>query len=169
MKFFRSVAVTCLIALGAIQSGFAQVTLPQLDPQEVDTSHKSTASPGAFIDFINVSAVGVDIYWINYEGDRVLYKSNLTPGASHQQPTYLTHPWLAVVSGTGGSTVEGTGSLIGAFLPQTINPSFNPSLIDIAYIGAVPEPSAALAIVFGLPMIGYAAHLRKKRRNGHSA
>ena len=35
----------------------------------------------------------ISIYWINYDGERVLYK-DLQPGGSFRVNTYFTHPWL---------------------------------------------------------------------------
>ena len=47
------------------------------------------------IDFVNASGVAVDIYWLDYEGDRVHY-ATVAPGGNLAQPTWLTHPWIAV-------------------------------------------------------------------------
>jgi hypothetical protein len=33
--------------------------------------------------------------------------------------TFITHPWLIVANGSGGTTAEGSGTLITAFLPVT--------------------------------------------------
>jgi von Hippel-Lindau disease tumor supressor len=43
--------------------------------------------------FVNNSAKEVKIYWLNYSGDRVFYKS-IAPHAKYVQPTYKTHPWV---------------------------------------------------------------------------
>src|SRR5208283_4655172 len=93
----------------------------------------------AEIDFINHTANPVDVYWIDFSGDRELYYSGLAPGASYDQETYLTHPWLIVESGTGGTAARGTGDLIAAFLAVTPNPTYDAANADIANIvGAVP-------------------------------
>jgi hypothetical protein len=53
------------------------------------------------IQFTNTTSQTVDIYWLDYNGQRFFYQS-LGPGLSYVQPTYETHPWLiADSSGTG--------------------------------------------------------------------
>ncbi len=42
------------------------------------------------------------IYWIDYEGDRVLY-NQLRPGQNYTQGTYLTHPWVITKRQSDGS------------------------------------------------------------------
>ncbi len=87
-----------------------------LDPAEVDDSSKSldyaTRAP---ITFVNRRSGAVDIYWIDYQGDRVLKRANLSGGQSWRTETFLTHPWLVVAAGTGGTTEHGTGWRIAAF------------------------------------------------------
>jgi von Hippel-Lindau disease tumor supressor len=43
--------------------------------------------------FVNRKQIMLKIYWLNYEGQRVFYRS-LNPGERYIQQTYLTHPWL---------------------------------------------------------------------------
>jgi VHL beta domain len=43
--------------------------------------------------FVNNSPANVNIYWLDYEGKRVFYRS-LSVGEQYVQQTYLTHPWL---------------------------------------------------------------------------
>ena len=43
--------------------------------------------------FTNRSKSTKRIYWLNYDGVRVLY-NKLAPGRSYQQSTYVTHPWV---------------------------------------------------------------------------
>ena len=45
------------------------------------------------IEFENDSVDPVDIFWIDYSGQAVLY-SHLLPGQSYVQQTYVTHPWV---------------------------------------------------------------------------
>jgi von Hippel-Lindau disease tumor supressor len=45
------------------------------------------------ISFVNKGKKPVKVYWINYEGERMHYKT-LDAGESYDQPTFLTHPWL---------------------------------------------------------------------------
>ena len=53
------------------------------------------------IHFKNRSAVPVKLYWINYDGDEVPYRT-LQAGQSCRQQTFVTHPWtFRSVSHTG--------------------------------------------------------------------
>jgi hypothetical protein len=45
------------------------------------------------ITFVNESGQVVDIYWINFNGDFVLYNT-LQPGGSYVQRTFLNHAWV---------------------------------------------------------------------------
>ncbi len=96
-RVFVSIAFGSMLLLSAqAQHG---VVLTPLDPAMVDDSWRSTNSPIAVIHFVNNTGRPVDIYWINANGDRVLYKAGLADGATYPQPTYLKHPWLVVASG----------------------------------------------------------------------
>jgi hypothetical protein len=55
----------------------------------------STATAATSIKFVNQSSRTLDIYWLDYNGARVLYWT-LSPGQSYDQSTYVGHPWLAV-------------------------------------------------------------------------
>jgi Tol biopolymer transport system component len=50
------------------------------------------------ITFNNVSGRTVDVYWLDYEGNRVYYNT-LAPGQGYTQQTYLTHPWVIIAHG----------------------------------------------------------------------
>jgi len=45
------------------------------------------------ITFVNRSKQGVKVYWLDYSGERVLYRK-LKDSESYTQDTYMTHPWL---------------------------------------------------------------------------
>jgi len=47
----------------------------------------------ALITFANRSNQSVKIFWIDFGGNRQLYKT-LESGGSFTQQTFLTHPWL---------------------------------------------------------------------------
>ncbi len=87
-----------------------------LDPTTVDDSSRSTdlATP-APITFINRCSSPVDIYWIDYQGNRMLYRAGLGVGAGWRTGTFLTHPWLVVLAGTGGTKDRDTGIRLAAF------------------------------------------------------
>jgi hypothetical protein len=86
-----------------------------------DVLQSSNGSTHATIDFVNQSRGAVDIYWINYDGHRVLYVAGLAPGSSCIIATFLTHPWLVVASGTGGTTAPDTGTRLAGFEALTAN------------------------------------------------
>ena len=45
------------------------------------------------VQFKNASKSKIKIYWINYDGKREFY-SDVNPGKSYTQNTYMTHPWV---------------------------------------------------------------------------
>ena len=127
-NLLKASAILLLAVMAAITSLTAQtprrapgVMLTSLDPAVVDDllmsyDHESPAS----INFINRSNTPVDIYWISYEGTRVLYKSGLAVGDSWKVGTMLTHPWLVVISGTGTNQTD-SGVRVAGFVPLTKN------------------------------------------------
>ena len=98
------------------------VTLTPLDAAIVDdVLESSNAATHATIEFVNKSSSPVDIYWIDYNGHRVLYKAALPVNATWTAGTFLTHPWLIVVSSSGGTTAADTGTRIAGFVALTAN------------------------------------------------
>jgi hypothetical protein len=135
----------CLLwlAQASAQPVKADRVLTPLDSVVVDTTLRSLNSDTeAIIRFVNVTDVPVDIYWIDFMGDRVLYLEALPPGGNLYQLTFLTHPWLAVVSGTDGTSTEGTGRLLAGFLAARPNqwsvPPSNRANADIAIVPTEP-------------------------------
>jgi TonB family protein len=121
----------------------AGAILTPLDPAAVDDTYVSTNSPtAALIDFVNRSGRAVDIYWINYQGKRQLLTAGLAAGATFSEGTYLTHPWLVVVSGTGGATARDTGTRLAGFVAVTPNGTRDRAKRDIAIIKS-PEKANA--------------------------
>jgi hypothetical protein len=59
-------------------------------------SQPSRESTG--ITFVNRSDRPVKVYWLNFRGERILYKS-LPPGAQLVQQTFVGHNWLVTSSG----------------------------------------------------------------------
>lgn len=73
-----------------------QSPVPALQAQSATLEGKIRSVEGVrttSIRFDNVAAFPVQIYWLNYEGKRVLY-GTLAPQQSYVQPTYVSHPWL---------------------------------------------------------------------------
>jgi hypothetical protein len=125
------IGVPSLHAQDAGPSGVG-ATLTPLDAATVeDASRSISAATQARITFVNRSDTAVDIYWITYEGKRMLYRAGLVAGATWQVHTFLTHPWLVVASGTGGSTARDSGVRLAGFEALTPNG-------DTAFIAGVP-------------------------------
>jgi hypothetical protein len=61
------------------------------------------------IKFVNLSRFTAEIYWLNYNGDRVQYTS-LEPGLGCEQPTYVHHPWEVVINGRTMQYLPGEGT-----------------------------------------------------------
>lgn len=123
---------TCSVTLTLFLAGFTTLelraarapgaTLTRIDPAIVDDVLQSyPVMVQAKIRFVNQSSSPVDIYWINFEGHRVLFQKDLPVNAAWTAGTYLTHPWLIVVSGTGGTTESDTGLRLGGFVALTTN------------------------------------------------
>jgi uncharacterized protein (TIGR03437 family) len=111
-----------VVALFCHTAAYAGVALEPIGASTTDRTAKSQNSDRkAYITFYNNLSFDVDLYWINFEGNRVFYES-IGANSSHAQATFMTHPWLLVKKGTGGTTAEGTGELVSAFLPFTPNP-----------------------------------------------
>jgi len=58
--------------------------------------------------FTNHSKNTKRIYWLNYDGVRVLY-AKLAPGRTYRVDTFLTHPWVIT---------RGTGDCHAVYLPN---------------------------------------------------
>ncbi len=55
--------------------------------------HSQGSDTETFIVIANQSAASVDLLWVNYRGEEVLY-ATILPGRMHLQPSYATHPWV---------------------------------------------------------------------------
>jgi hypothetical protein len=124
-----------------------EVILTPLDAATVDDALRSSnATTRASINFVNRSSSAVDIYWISYEGDRMLYHAGLAVGAAWKVDTFLTHPWLVVVSGTGGTTTQDTGFRLEGFEALTPNGDTaiitSPDTADAKGASRLPAPAA---------------------------
>ena len=62
------------------------------DTEATSASLPSKESTG--ISFVNRSDKPVKVYWLNFQGQRVLYNSNLAPGARQPQQTFVGHNWV---------------------------------------------------------------------------
>ena len=69
-----------------------------------------------YLTFKNVSNRTVAIFWINFEGERVLYKI-LNEGESYEIFSYAGHPWIFRDHDTGDKLVSSNDQYI--YWPQT--------------------------------------------------
>lgn len=67
----------------------------ELMPASISESDLRSLSGGGStsVTFVNTLDVPANIYWINYDGERVLYRT-LLPSLSYRQQTYVRHPWV---------------------------------------------------------------------------
>ena len=155
---WAGVAAALVLGSASLQ---AQVVLPPLNPVLLDTTALSTSgSTPAMIDFVNLEPFAVDIYWIDYGGDRVFYNT-LAANTSYFQGTFITHPWVVAMAGSGDTLAQGSGNLLVGFLAETVNLSQDTAFSDIAYIGAVPEPETLVLMLAGLGMVAIGAARRR--------
>jgi hypothetical protein len=94
------------------------------DAESYDASLPSSESTG--ISFINRGDKPVKVYWLNFQGSRVLYQS-LPPGGRYAQPTFNGHNWLvatmsdeclAVFKTSPGSNEAGPASFPPPAIPE---------------------------------------------------
>lgn len=159
-KVLTPVAFAALVVTA--QAAGAAVLVP-VDPATVDDSYASAnGDQTAQIDFINHLSQSVDVYWINYSGGRVFY-TDLLADSSYIQETFITHPWLIALTGSGDTTAQGSGVLITAFASAVTPAAWGSGVYDIANIG-VPEPAAWATLLVGLGAIGGLIRHRARRR-----
>lgn len=119
--------VRTVIAVGALAAGFMAAASPAdaagkgPQPPRPCTTEAGMASdlgPDTTVTFVNETDAPVQVYWLNYAGERVLYHPGLGAGSSYLQPTFASHPWvvtdaagecLAVFMATGNDTTAVVG------------------------------------------------------------
>ncbi|MEV6021440.1 MULTISPECIES: protein kinase [unclassified Streptomyces] len=67
--------------------------LPPLSPAEEQTLRSTNGDISTQIEFVNQSRQAVRICWLDYQGSRTFY-TQLAPGTSYIQQTYVSHPWI---------------------------------------------------------------------------
>jgi hypothetical protein len=81
------------IFLLALTGGCATSDNSKVGAGEEQYSKSLAGVTQARITFFNRSGQRVKVYWLDYAGNLVFYKS-LEAGESYDQETYFTHPWL---------------------------------------------------------------------------
>lgn len=59
------------------------------------TVRSDNSAQKSALEFQNLSGRRVDIFWLDYNGQRKRY-TTLNPGQNYTQSTFATHPWIAV-------------------------------------------------------------------------
>jgi hypothetical protein len=97
------------------------------DTEASDASRPSNDSTD--IAFVNGGDKPVKLYWLNFQGKRVLYEKNIPPGGRRTQQTFIGHNWVVATLGeqcisvfkTEPQSVVGDGS---ASIPPPALPSY---------------------------------------------
>ncbi len=71
---------------------------------------RSSQGASIYMDFVNQRGSNMNVYWLDYNTGRVSYKPNLATGQTHNQQTFVTHPWLIT---------DNTGACVGIYRPVT--------------------------------------------------
>ncbi len=72
----------------------AQASAPATCPAEAGL-RSTNGQHSTQIKFVNDGPQPLSIFWLDYQGKRVFYKT-IPSRASHQQQTFVTHPWVIV-------------------------------------------------------------------------
>ena len=67
--------------------------LKPLSCSQENSLHSISGTVRTSIEFQNETSKTLKIFWINYQGNRELFRS-LGPAQSYVQPTFVTHPWV---------------------------------------------------------------------------
>ncbi|TAL79963.1 MAG: hypothetical protein EPN75_08720 [Beijerinckiaceae bacterium] len=109
-------------ALGYVHA-YAQGEICQTEGQVRSMQGSTPAS----IIFSNGTDLDLVVYWLDYNGKRVFYKS-LRPGEAYTQKTFLTHPWLIAGSTGACKLIVVSQQLVQniALLPGALQPPMMP-------------------------------------------
>lgn len=66
----------------------------QMLPCNQEVKLKSKNGKAININFINNTENAVRLYWLDFTGKRVQYSNNLPVSVTHQQPSFVGHPWM---------------------------------------------------------------------------
>lgn len=97
-RHIRDLATRCLGADARRPGGVGDGCPAPGSVRSVDSNR------AAVIHFANSTGRPLEIYWLDFKGRRQFYRE-LQTGQDYRQPTYLTHPWIAV--DRAGTCVDG--------------------------------------------------------------
>jgi uncharacterized repeat protein (TIGR01451 family) len=139
---FLVVLLACAVALVAPAVGHAGGSNANCVITQSNSINSDAASD---INFDNESGVPVDVYWLDFPvgatptstGGRVFYFS-LADGTSFDQPTFITHPWVAIDPATGaclGYTISDVPSKTYVIKPPPPVELSDPSISGTPIVG----------------------------------
>lgn len=70
--------------------GTPLLPMPPAEEQRLRSINSDTSTQ---IEFVNQRGDAVRVHWLDYQGSRTFY-TQLDPGMSYIQPTYVSHPWI---------------------------------------------------------------------------
>jgi CSLREA domain-containing protein len=117
-------ALASATAVARTQALAADSNCDITQPRSIEGTTPST------ILFVNESGRTVDLYWLDYEGQRVFYQT-IPAGESREQPTWITHPWV---------TIDGEGNCIGYTVSTEIEQTY------VIQAPVEPPPPAGLVV-----------------------
>jgi hypothetical protein len=82
----------CLLCV-ALTAAFTPLAADTRHPAEDAGITSINSDVETKITFVNNASETIKVYWLSFEGKRVLYHT-LKPGEAAEQVTFLTHPWL---------------------------------------------------------------------------
>lgn len=89
-----------LLVISGVMILFAGLLVTRLMASSQRVCAQSSYAPAVNVQFQNTTNEVMDVYWVNFDCEEVLYFS-LTPGQSLTQPSYITHPWVIRAAYTG--------------------------------------------------------------------
>jgi hypothetical protein len=98
---------------GIVWAAGTNALATNLDPTQTNgcagegTVRSGSGTTPSTIVFQNNRTSSVSLFWLNYQGQRVLFHT-IPPGESRSTATYLTHPWLVAAA---------SGECLGIHLP----------------------------------------------------
>lgn len=94
-RWIVSAAVVGLLSVALSIPVATPLVAPATPACEITQAKSLEATTPSQIEFVNASGTTVNVLWLDYQGNRVLYRT-LLPSESYVQQTFVTHPWIAV-------------------------------------------------------------------------
>lgn len=89
----KKLLILAVSMLSVAYSGSSYTYKQCTNESKMFTPNTTLGAIPASMRFSNASTKAIKVYWLNFSGQRVLYKT-LDPTKSYTQSTYLTAPWV---------------------------------------------------------------------------